>query len=118
MAATFSSLFSSQARYWLLLLVILALNILLIVYYNPSNETVCPIAFNFHPSENESIINDGFSNEYVVSTYVLGSLFAFLTVWMLLEYYIVNLPHFVPPRILYTCSDKMEKYKLLRIPGR
>ncbi len=84
---------------------ILALNILLIVYYNPPTETVCPIAFN-------GTVNDGLSNQYVISTFVLGGVFAILTFWMLIEYFIVTWPHFVLPQILYTLSDKLEEHKL------
>ncbi len=87
---------------------ILALNILLIVYYDPPSETVCPIAFDFQ----NGTVNDGFSNEYVIATFVLGGVFATLTLWMLLEYFIVTWPHFVLPHFLYTLHDKLERHKL------
>ena len=93
---------------------ILVLNILLIVYYDPPTETVCPIAFDF---ENGTVAR-GFSDEYVITTFVLGGVFACLTVWMLLEYFLVTWPHFVMPHFLYTLTDKMDRYTLTRLPAR
>ncbi len=41
-------------------------------------------------------------NEFQITLYALGSLHIFLSLWMVLEYFIVNWPHFVVPEIL--CS--------------
>ena len=114
----------SQWRYWLLLLVTLILNILFIIYFNPDDsnsdgsgqngtavvELVCPRIYSF---ESEAF-NEALVDEYVVSTFVLGSLYLLLAIWMILEYFIVTWPHFVLPRFLYTYCDKLEKYRLTR----
>lgn len=93
-----NNFFISRFRYWLMLMVILALNILLIVYYHPgSNSTICPVSVSYQ----NGTLNQGFDIRYVVSTFVLGGIFAILTVWMLLEYFIVTWPHFVFPEFLY-----------------
>ena len=120
-----------------MLLVILALNIALIVFYEPDDETICPIAFNytsigrdfqtffdFSNSSNESSVdslqlspvNEGFSSTYVALVFLLGFVFAVLTVWMLLEYYVVTWPHFVLPKFLYTLCKKLAKYAVVRWP--
>ena len=91
----------SRARYWLLLLVILALNILLFL---SDNDTICPISISYQ----NGTLSEDFKIKYVALTFLLGGLFAFLAVWMLLEYFIVTWPHFVLPVFFY---DKL--YKLL-----
>lgn len=176
-----------------MLLVILALNLLLIVYYNPMRETLCPIAFNYRAiglyvnaiisvlgngtemnistdsmpimtrqlmtrqamsinnttmpisaegsgdsnglemdimdigidimdnlvmDEDVRFLNVGFSGEYVAYTFLLGFVFAVLTFWMLIEYFVVTLPHFVLPRFLYTLSKGLAKYRIIQLPVR
>ena len=95
---------NSQARYWLLLLVTLVLNIMFIIYFTPDEEEICPIFFSI----DNGTMNPDF-HEYVISTYILGSLYAMLVAWMLLEHFTVTWPHFVLPKILYTLQKLFHK---------
>lgn len=99
----------SLERYWLLLLVILALNILLII---SDNDTVCPISISYE----NGTLSEGFEVQYIALTVLLGGLFAFLAVWMLMEYFIVTWPHFVLPEFFYDklCELLSEKSRLGR----
>ena len=102
----------SLTRYWLILLVTLVLNVMLIIYFTPSEEEICPIFFSFV----NGTINPDFTEEYVISTFVLGSLYAFLVAWMILEHITVTWPHFVLPKFLYDISKycrKVERYRCL-----
>ena len=100
--------FCSQLRYWLLLFVTLVLNILFIVYFNPGPGEVllCPQIYSF----GNGTLNQDLDDDYIIATLFMGSLFAFLSVWMVLEYFVVTWPHFVFPKILYSIRDKIGKY--------
>ena len=103
--------FNSQMRYWLLLLVTLALNIVFIIYFVPSDENFCPQLFSF---DNGTIGPDpDLPDEYVIANFILGSLYAILTVWMLVEYFTVTWPHFVLPEFLYSFKNYCKRHRLL-----
>lgn len=97
-------------RYWLLLFVTLILNILFVVYFNPGPEETlfCPQIYSF----NDETFNPELDGDYVLATLFMGSLFGFLSVWMIMEYFIVTWPHFVLPKTLYSIYDKLGKYNI------
>lgn len=103
----------SRERYWLLLLVILTINILLLVYYNPDNNAICPISIL---NQNRTLaieLNKDFETKYVIFTVTLGGLFTFLAIWMLLEYFTVTWPHFVLPEFFYKlCYLLCKKFRI------
>lgn len=101
----------SRIRYWLLILLIIILNILFIVYFTPprGEEIVCPSILSF----SNNSLNENLDEDYVALTVVVGAAFALLSVWMLLEYFIVMWPHFVLPKIMYTFLGDLDEYRLL-----
>jgi hypothetical protein len=89
----------------------LVLNILFIIFYNPGFEgveVVCPQIYSFE----NGTLNGDLSDKYVISTFILGSAYALLAVWMVLEYFIITWPHFVLPKFLYKIFSKLTKYRL------
>lgn len=119
MFLTFTTHMYSRWRYWLFLLVTLILNILFIIFYNPVEfnpvtqrdepvEVLCPVIYSF---ENSSL-NDDLHENYVVSTFVLGSLYLLLAIWMVVEYFVLMWPHFVLPKFLYSYWAKLGDYNL------
>jgi hypothetical protein len=46
------------------------------------------------------------------STFILGSAYALLALWMVLEYFIITWPHFVLPKFLYKLCSKLMEYRL------
>ena len=89
------------------------------VYYMPNDGNVgCPALLDRNNTNFTLGINNELSNSYVIATFVLGALYFILTIWMLLEYFIVTWPHFVLPEILYTlqsfCQELFEDYSWLR----
>lgn len=117
MLKTFHHTLSSRWRYWLFLVVTLVLNILFIIFFVPgpeigeNGENITVEEFCPRILVNGSI-NEDLPAKYIVSTFVLSSLYLLLAIWMVLEYYIVTWPHFVLPKILYTLSDKLGEYQL------
>ena len=102
--------FFSTVRYWLLLLLTLVLNIIFIVYFVPNDDVrkICPHFFLF---ANGTLSPDpDLPHDYVIGNFVIGSLYAFLVVWMLLEYFIITWPHFVLPKFLYNCKKYCENH--------
>ena len=96
-----------------MLLTTLILNIFLIIYFGPhDNEKSCPSIFHFH---NGTISDDEISHQYTIATFFLGSLYAFLSIWMLLEYFIVTWPHFILPELLYTFKDYCKRHYYLLV---
>lgn len=112
MTSTYTS--CSKTRYWLLLLVTLVLNIFFIIYYMPTinEESICPTIYSFV----NGTVNPDLHTDYVISTFILGTLYAVLSFWMLLEYFVVTWPHFVLPKFLYSLKkifQKLQRYRLL-----
>ena len=95
-------------RYWLLLLATLVLNILFVVYFRPADEVVCPQIYSF----TNGSFNEDLNPQYVIATFVVGSIYAILSFWMVMEYFIVTWPHFVMPKFLYTFKNKLAKNRL------
>lgn len=108
---------SSRTRYWLLLLITLLLNIFFMIYYEPQGPggIGCPHLF---AGAGNFTLNPALNTSYVIANFVLGTLYFLLTVWMLLEYFIVTWPHFVLPEFLYTlqslCQRVFERYSWSR----
>ena len=97
----------SQGRYWLFLLVTLILNIIFIVYDRGAR--VCPTVALTNltlSGEDEDRIN------YILSNFVVGAVYFILAVWMLLEFFVTNWPHFVLPKFLYKFYDILGSYAL------
>ena len=87
------------------------LNVLFIIYFQPDNpleEIVCPQIYSF----SNGSFNQDLEEEYVIATFVLGSLYAVLAFWLVMEYFMVTWPHFVLPRFLYTIGEKLKQYRL------
>ena len=99
----------SQARHWLLLLVTVLVNLMLMIYFRPTirEEGLCPLFFLF---TNNGTINPDFTHDHVISTFVLGSLYALLVIWMILEHFIVTWPHFVLPKFPYAISEWLQRH--------
>ena len=95
----FLQFFSSKLRYWFLLLLTLALNIVVIIAYKaPKPNTLIPTKPELRV--NNSLINP-------ILFYVLGGLHTLFSLWMVLEYFIVTWPHFVLPKFLYKIKSVM-----------
>ena len=84
------------------------LNVLFGIYFQPVNELVCPQIFSFVNGS----LNEDLEYNYVIGTFVLASVYLLLTLWLLLEYFIVTWPHFVLPKFLYNVKRKLEKNRL------
>ena len=102
---------NSRPRYWLFLLVTFLLNIIFIVYFQP----IDPIAEEFCPTISSlSNITEN-SEEFITATFITGSIYAVLVIWMVLEFLIVSWPHFVLPPILYLVKEKLDGNRMTKL---
>lgn len=94
----------SRQRYWFLLLLTLALNIFIII--DPTVALRNNLAFinSSDPRFGGNVVPFPFfhrNNLLFLIVILLGILHSFFSIWMVLEYFILNWPNFVLPEFLY-----------------